>query len=140
MRSLKSYLDEYSTYHVTSGNQRSHYVGIPMIMITTLGLLAQVPLGPLDFGVLIVLVAMLFYLMLDLKLGLMFLPVILVFYWIGTQISPALNWVLFATGWVLQGVGHAVYEKRSPAFIKNFEHLLIGPLWVFIKIIRRPMP
>jgi hypothetical protein len=42
---------------------------------------------------------------------------------------------LFIVGWIFQFVGHAVYEKKSPAFMKNFEHLFIGPPWVFAKAI-----
>ena len=42
--------------------------------------------------------------------------------------------VLFALGWILQGVGHAFYEKKSPAFLRNVLHMLIGPLWVFADV------
>ena len=44
---------------------------------------------------------------------------------------------LFVFGWVLQFVGHYVYEKRSPAFMKNLTHLLVGPLWILAKATRR---
>ena len=37
---------------------------------------------------------------------------------------------LFIIGWIFQGIGHAVYEKRQPAFAQNLIHLLIGPLWI----------
>jgi uncharacterized membrane protein YGL010W len=39
--------------------------------------------------------------------------------------------VLFVVGWIFQFIGHIKYEKKSPAFTKNFEHLFIGPLWAF---------
>ncbi len=35
----------------------------------------------------------------------------------------------FVAGWILQFVGHA-YEGKSPAFLTNLVHLLVGPLWV----------
>jgi uncharacterized membrane protein YGL010W len=35
----------------------------------------------------------------------------------------------FVVGWVFQFVGHA-YEGKSPAFLTNLLHLLVGPLWV----------
>jgi uncharacterized membrane protein YGL010W len=41
---------------------------------------------------------------------------------------------LFVLGWVLQFVGHYVYEKKSPAFFRNFTHLLVGPLWILAKV------
>src|SRR6185436_7459046 len=44
-----------------------------------------------------------------------------------------LNWrwalVLFAAGWVLQFVGHAI-EGNRPAFFKNSMYLLVGPWWL----------
>ena len=48
---------------------------------------------------------------------------------------PALG--LFVFGWVLQGVGHWVYEKNSPAFFRNFVHLAIGQLWILAKAVGR---
>ena len=36
----------------------------------------------------------------------------------------------FALGWVFQGIGHAVYEKSSPAFFRNLVHLLVGPAFL----------
>jgi uncharacterized membrane protein YGL010W len=35
----------------------------------------------------------------------------------------------FVVGWIFQFVGHA-YEGKSPAFLTNLLHLLVGPLWV----------
>ena len=40
---------------------------------------------------------------------------------------------LFVGAWVLQFIGHYVYEHRSPAFFRNLTHLLVGPLWVLAK-------
>ncbi len=38
------------------------------------------------------------------------------------------NVALFVVGWILQFVGHSVYEKRQPAFLTNAVHLLVGHL------------
>ena len=48
---------------------------------------------------------------------------------------PALG--LFVFGWILQGVGHWVYEKNSPAFFRNFVHLAVGQLWILAKALCR---
>jgi uncharacterized membrane protein YGL010W len=45
--------------------------------------------------------------------------------------GPAL--ALFVFGWILQFIGHYIYEKRSPAFFQNLTHLLVGPLWILAK-------
>jgi uncharacterized membrane protein YGL010W len=38
--------------------------------------------------------------------------------------------IAFAVGWVFQGIGHAVYEKNRPAFLRNLVHLMIGPAYL----------
>ena len=42
---------------------------------------------------------------------------------------------LFVVGWIFQFVGHSVYEKRSPAFLTNALHLLVGPLWILNDVV-----
>jgi uncharacterized membrane protein YGL010W len=54
------------------------------------------------------------------------------------------NWRIglaaFIVGWVFQGIGHAVYEKKSPAFFRNLLHLMIGPVFLWNELIRRRKP
>ena len=50
-------------------------------------------------------------------------------------LGPAV--AIFVFGWILQGVGHYVYEKNSPAFFKNFAHLAVGQLWILAKAVGR---
>jgi uncharacterized membrane protein YGL010W len=51
----------------------------------------------------------------------------------GRFIPPWPAFAVFVVGWVLQGVGHYVYEKNSPAFFRNFAHLAVGQLWILAK-------
>ena len=44
---------------------------------------------------------------------------------------------MFLVGWAFQFVGHAVYEKRRPAFMDDLASLLIGPLFLVAKALRR---
>jgi uncharacterized membrane protein YGL010W len=57
------------------------------------------------------------------------------FYFLGAAMPMWLNVALFALGWIFQGIGHSVYEKRKPAFVRNFVHLLVGPLWILNDLI-----
>ncbi|MGE0712611.1 MAG: DUF962 domain-containing protein [Planctomycetota bacterium] len=41
----------------------------------------------------------------------------------------AASWGLFTVGWGLNLVGHAVYEKNSPAFAEDPLSFVMGPLW-----------
>jgi uncharacterized membrane protein YGL010W len=32
-------------------------------------------------------------------------------------------------GWLIQLAGHAVWEKKSPSFLTNLAHALVGPIF-----------
>jgi uncharacterized membrane protein YGL010W len=135
---LQSQFADYSEHHVTPGNKACHSVGIPLIVLSLLGLLAAVPL--FDLGGFVVTLAEVFllavtvyYLTLDTGLALMMLAASVVLLALGRQLSWPWALALFVFGWVLQFVGHYVYEKRSPAFFRNLTHLLVGPLWILAK-------
>lgn len=135
MQSIQNRLwADYEAHHRAEGNQVCHMVGIPLIITGLLGLLAipifQVDGVKLEWSLFLLLLAGGVYLWLDLKLGLVMILFSLVIY-LGARLLPwPASLGLFLMGWVFQFVGHGVYEKRSPAFMGNLAHLLVGPLWV----------
>ena len=135
---LQAHFADYATFHATPGNKACHYVAVPLIVLTLVALLAQVEIAT-AFGftvtlaeVVIVLVTA-YYLTLDAPLALLMLAASVLFAWAGRFIPPMIALALFAAAWVLQFIGHYVYEHRSPAFFRNLTHLLVGPLWVLAK-------
>jgi uncharacterized membrane protein YGL010W len=42
---------------------------------------------------------------------------------------------LFVLGWSLQFLGHAVFERRRPAFVDDLSQALIGPMFVVAKML-----
>jgi uncharacterized membrane protein YGL010W len=42
---------------------------------------------------------------------------------------------LFVLGWSLQFLGHAVFERRRPAFVDDLSQTLIGPMFVVAKML-----
>lgn len=133
---LLNYFQDYAVYHQTFGNRLTHYFGISFIVISLLGLLSHIPtfLDPLNGGIVLVLLSSLFYLSLDWKIALPFAGLLIGIYFLGSNLPLFLLWALFIGGWVLQGIGHILYEKKSPAFTQNLIHLWIGPLWIFAKL------
>jgi uncharacterized membrane protein YGL010W len=113
-------------------------VGIPLIFFAVLALLSHVPLAR-AFGFTVtlaepvILAITVYYLRLDVALAAMMLAVSAVLAAAGRFVSVPLAVTLFVLGWVLQFVGHYVYEKKSPAFFRNLAHLLVGPLWILAK-------
>ena len=133
---LTTSFKDYDSYHRNKSNKYTHYLGIPLIVVSLFGLLAKLSLFSVDNFVVtgaavLGAIALVWYLMLDLKIGLIFLPVLALAYWLGGQFSTSTLWIMFVAGWVLQFIGHSAYEKNRPAFFRNFQHLLIGPLWIF---------
>lgn len=132
---LKSKFHEYATYHTKKENQKTHYVGIPLIATSLLGLLSMIKIGPFDGGLLFALMGVIYYFNLDKKLTGLFLFALIPMYLIGTQLNLTTIVLMQIVGWIAQMIGHYVYEKKSPAFYKNIEHTLIGPFWIFSKLI-----
>jgi uncharacterized membrane protein YGL010W len=139
---LRSHFDDYGAFHRTAGNKACHALGIPLIVLSSLALLAQVPLfTTLGFTitlaeVLIVLFTA-YYLTLDVALGVLMLTAYVVLDLLGRPLGPGTAVAIFVVGWILQGIGHYVYEKNSPAFFRNFVHLAVGQLWILAKATRR---
>jgi uncharacterized membrane protein YGL010W len=140
MRDIHSLFADYASFHQTRGNKWFHRAGIPMIMLTLLGMLARVEIPALtgvriDAAILLVAAAGLYYLVLEWRLGLAMIGVSIIFYIAGAAIPFVVNVAFFVLGWVLQFIGHSVYERRQPAFFQNFVHLLIGPLWILNDVV-----
>jgi uncharacterized membrane protein YGL010W len=55
----------------------------------------------------------------------------------GRMIEPPFALGLFVFGWILQGIGHWVYEKNSPAFVRNVVHLAVGQLFLLARAVGR---
>jgi len=136
-KQLASDFREYESYHGSFANKLIHYAGIPLIVVSVLGLLARLSTSiasvRIDAALLVMAGVMVFYFKLEWRLALPFSAAVLAGYWVGIQLSLPVLWSAFLLGWVMQFVGHSVFERRSPAFFTNLRHLLIGPLWIFYR-------
>ncbi|MBL7717005.1 MAG: DUF962 domain-containing protein [Bdellovibrionales bacterium] len=144
---LQKLFKEYASSHQTKGNQVTHYIGIPMIMLSLLGLLSLLviwtnptpgSLGDLlrlDGGMILFLGATFLYMYLDWKIAIPFAFVVLSFYFVGRSIPTGWLAAVFVVGWVIQLWGHIKYEKKRPSFMQNLVHVFVGPLWIFSKTI-----
>jgi uncharacterized membrane protein YGL010W len=138
---LEAQFKEYDSYHRHPMNERLHYVGVPMIMLAILGFFSFLPITDrVDGGFLFWLLAAAYYIVRGRRLGVMFSGLAFLIY-LGARELPLSTLVAsFVVGWIIQGIGHARYERNKPAFLKNLEHLLIGPLWLFSRLVggRKP--
>lgn len=148
MRSVDQWLEEYGDSHRHPINKALHWVCVPLIVLTVLGLLSLVPLPRLsaqwpwlNAGSLAATLAVLYYLRLSPQLALGVIPLLLLAF-IGIDALGALPWPLwgscvaiFVIAWIGQFIGHAV-EGRRPSFFKDLQFLLIGPLWLLAFVYR----
>lgn len=150
MTTLAALLDEYGESHRNAVNKLIHWVCVPVIVWTVIALLwaipfpAEVSLGPvpLNWAVIALVLAQLYYFRLSLSLGVGLLAynllMIAVTLWV-EQVAPWPLWavalVVFVIAWIGQFIGHHI-EGKKPSFLKDIQFLLIGPAWLMAFIYR----
>lgn len=147
MAKVDELLADYGDHHRTRGNVACHFVGIPLIVFGLLAALGAVRLGTaagvtVTAAEILIGVGVVYYLTLDVRLALGMLAVTAGLDALGRVAGWQAGVAAFVVGWVFQGIGHAVYEKRSPAFLRNFVHLMVGPIFLLNEVahVRRVEP
>ena len=139
MQPIESLFADYASYHRTKGNKMFHRAGIPLIVLTLIGMLARLSIHVgdmrIDAAMLLIVVAFAYYVALEWRLAIAMLAVTIAFYFLGRALPMWLNVALFVLGWVFQFIGHSAYEHRQPAFMRNLVHLMVGPLWIMNDVI-----
>lgn len=147
MKTLEQWLSEYSVSHQHPTNKKIHNICVPLIMFSVLGLIWSIPVPEifqvsaiLNWSVFFSAICMIFYFMLGTSSGLLMLSVLLPML-IGVYVIDHLGfsvlWIslfIFVVSWIGQFIGHKI-EGKKPSFFQDIQFLLIGPLWVFRKVI-----
>jgi uncharacterized membrane protein YGL010W len=127
--------EDYGAYHRDRRNLICHEIGIPLIVLGIIALLRLVALPGSAFNLasLAIVVVMVYY---AAAFGrearaatYIAIAGLAVLYMIAAFVPWPYAIGAFVAGWIFQFVGHA-YEGKSPAFLTNLLHLLVGPLWV----------
>ena len=143
---FKRQLADYVEYHRDPRNCAMHVVGIISLFLAAVLPLTMWPISV--FGVqtsvttLMVLPALIYWLVLDTKLGLAIVSVAVLLLSTAAIIvdhaSVVSAWVttavLIVIGVASQIFGHRVFERRQPALVDNPSHLLLGPMFVMAKL------
>lgn len=140
MRTATEWFELYGESHQNPINKAIHWVCIPVIVLSTLGLLQALPFpavggGALHWGVLVALASLVFYASVSWTiLGGMALfagACLLVNHGIaaaGLPIGPV-SAGLFFVAWLVQFIGHKI-EGKKPSFFQDVKFMLIGPAWL----------
>ena len=155
MRTTEQWLTEYGESHQNPTNKLVHWICVPLIMFSLLGLLWSIPAGFLqapfpdavkpfiNFATVFMLVMLIFYLRLSLPLflGMVVVSGLMILGLYGLErVSPLPMWltslIIFVAAWIGQFFGHKV-EGKKPSFLKDVQFLLIGPAWILSFIYRK---
>ncbi|HSR63575.1 MAG TPA: Mpo1-like protein [Gammaproteobacteria bacterium] len=149
MQGAHQLLEKYGHSHTHPVNKRLHWVCVPLIVLSLLGLLWSihvpvvmqvVPL--LNWATLFLLVTIAYYFLLStrLALGMAIYSLLMVFILATLDRAGVMIWqwscVVFVLAWIGQFIGHHIEGKR-PSFFQDLQFLLIGPMWLLAAIYRR---
>lgn len=144
MTAIDMLLQEYGESHMNRLNKIIHWICVPVIVWTVVALLWSIPfpfdvgsgIVPLNWAVIALLLAQIYYFRLSRRLGMGLLLYNLVMLWLAAAIENASPWplwqvaaVVFVLAWIGQFIGH-VFEGKRPSFFKDLQFLLIGPAWL----------
>lgn len=146
MRTLDQWFEEYTVSHQNPKNKAIHYICVPAIFFSIVGLLMSIPSTFLsnllqlnqpiieNWAFVALIFVLIFYIRLSVSMAakiavFAFLCLILNFY-IG-KLMPlwAFSVGVFVIAWIGQFYGHNI-EGKKPSFLKDLQFLMIGPAWV----------
>jgi len=148
MKTASQWFEEYGDSHQNPINKRIHWVCIPIIFMTTVGLVWCVPRGPLEgllggvlapysnWATMASLFAVAYYFVLSLSIGVGMTFWCAIVLWFVAELDQldwtslwAISLAAFVLAWIAQLVGHQI-EGKKPSFFRDLQFLLIGPAWL----------
>ena len=144
MKTLEDQMSFYAAYHQDARNKATHFVGVPLIAFSLM-----IPMGwlrtdlggfTLSVALVVTTILLVYYLVLDVPLGLAMCLVFALMLWGAEPFAQApfmasLGWflLLFVGGWALQLWGH-VYEGRKPALVDNLFQVFVAPIFLAAEV------
>lgn len=138
MKTVTEWLDEYSESHQNKTNKVIHWLCVPAILFSIIGILAQFSAM---LTALILVLTLVFYARLDLVLAVAMAALLFVMAWLIVILPVGVGFYigLFVVAWIGQFYGHKV-EGKKPSFFKDLQFLLIGPLWCMDAYLGKVVP
>lgn len=132
-RRVDQLISHYGQSHQNPGNEVIHFIAIPLIMLSLVGMLfALHPYVAYAF----IAASMVYYA----RLSVLFLLSMVV--WsaltvavvmaLGANVLP-ISVAIFVGAWILQFIGHKM-EGKKPSFFEDIQYLWVGPLFVLSKL------
>ena len=145
MKPIQKWLDEYGESHQNPLNKKIHWVCVPAIMFSIIGLFWSIPDHymptlydniQLNWAMIITIIILTFYVRLSLMmaLGMFVIGVFILFGNLLVEnyfVTPLwrISLYIFVIAWIGQFIGHKI-EGKKPSFFQDLQFLLIGPAWL----------
>ncbi len=144
---MQQWFDAYGESHQNPTNKLVHWICVPLIFYSIIGLLASIPsdylkapfspeLQPyVHWGTVLVLLGLIFYMVhsVTILIGVLLYSLLClqIVVWFGALSTPLWlsSLIIFAAAWIGQFYGHKV-EGKKPSFFQDVQFLLIGPAWL----------
>lgn len=144
MQSLQTWFDQYGESHRNPVNKTIHWICVPVIFFTIIGMLSCIPfhIGLFHAGTVALAAGLLFYLRLSWRMfiGMLLFSILILagVYEVNLLFTQpvCLDLIVFGLAWVGQFIGHGI-EGKKPSFLHDLQFLLIGPAWLMGFIYRR---
>ncbi|HED37150.1 MAG TPA: DUF962 domain-containing protein [Ignavibacteria bacterium] len=139
---------EYGESHQNKTNKRIHFICVPTIFFSIVGLLSLVSLSSflgtanskysffISLASLVIILSFIFYIRLSFTIAIGMLLVSIISLWLNFLIYSSgiiplwfFSVIIFVLAWIGQFYGHNV-EGKKPSFFKDLQFLLIGPAWI----------
>jgi uncharacterized membrane protein YGL010W len=150
IQSVQSWLDEYGESHQNPTNKAIHWICVPLIALSLIGVLWDLPvpaafadISPvMNWGMLFMMASVVYYFIMSPRLAVGMVLLMFVFAlllgWLDRLQTPL--WqicvAVFVLAWIGQFIGH-IAEGKRPSFFKDLQFLMIGPLWLLSFIYQR---
>jgi len=150
MKTTDEWLADYGRNHRDGANKLLHWICVPIIVVSIVGLLWSIPVPEafsraspaLNWGTVFLMASVVYYFIMSISLAVGALPFVLGVVgnvaWLDGLPVPlwTLSLGLFGLGWAGQLFGHWL-EGSRPAFFRDLMFLMIGPLWLIAGVYRR---
>jgi uncharacterized membrane protein YGL010W len=136
MRKVDELFRRYGEFHRNPANKAIHWVCVPLIVWSLLGMLWYA--SPIAACVGIGL-SMVFYFSLSTPLALGMAGVMALMVYPLTMLGERaliVSIAVFVAAWIGQFIGHVI-EGRKPAFLEDVRSLLVGPAWLLGFVYKR---
>ncbi len=153
MTKLDTLFEEYGSSHLNSTNKLIHWIAVPSIVFSVLGLIWAIPMPEMmkqypyfNWASLAIAFSLYYYYRLSAILAFAMIIVAAGFSYLIVQLEYAERdggmalWqvcaIIFVIAWIIQFIGHKI-EGKKPSFLKDLQFLLIGPIWLLHFIFKK---